>query len=224
MQAAPSAVLITASGGTWNILDPNPADVRLEDIVIGMARTCRFGGQFGWGSAFYSVAEHAMLMTIAGLDAGVLKTRNHALATLLHDASEGYLGDMPTPLKRQIPAYAALERRSQGAILAAFGLPQTSPPAIKDLDRRIVLDEWDHLIGSSAARPATTATVPLGVQPLCLSPQDAFGAFIDAFDFCQDLPRSPMATPPDWPTSLAPIVDAVLTRPTVTADAPSLAL
>jgi hypothetical protein len=36
--------IATYSGGKWYILDPDPADVRIEDIAHALSLVCRYGG------------------------------------------------------------------------------------------------------------------------------------------------------------------------------------
>jgi hypothetical protein len=61
---------------------------------------------------------------------------------LLHDASEAYLGDVSTPLKRLIgPVYAELESRFMRAIASKFGVPMDLFAAVKTEDTRMMLLE-----------------------------------------------------------------------------------
>lgn len=58
----------------------------------------------------------------------------HALAKLLHDAAEAFLGDAVTPLKAALPNYRALEKRVEAVVLARLGLPSE----VKRTDRLLL--------------------------------------------------------------------------------------
>src|SRR5262249_40410739 len=72
-------------------LQPTTAMLRIEDIAQGLAHECRFNGHV---REFYSVAEHCVRVSW-------LVPQAFALEGLLHDASEAYLKDVPSPLKKQ---------------------------------------------------------------------------------------------------------------------------
>lgn len=93
----------TYSGRAFEVLDPDPATICIEDIAHSLALTCRFGGHC---SGHYSVAEHSIRVMYRTSE--LLAQRGHVndilsrrilLAALLHDAAEAYLCDMSSPLK-----------------------------------------------------------------------------------------------------------------------------
>ncbi|MCE6958273.1 hypothetical protein LAZ40_04285 [Cereibacter sphaeroides] len=194
--------LATSLGGMWSILTPHARDVFIEDIAAGISRTCRYAGQVKAGVPFYSVAEHCVLMTRWALDNGMARTREEALAVLLHDASEAFYGDLPTPLKALMPEFKVIEDRAQAVIDAAFGIDRDrlgfSRSELKRLDRSIRLDERAALI----REPALSAGLRLswsddpGLEPTnmridLLEPGQAERAFLDCFCWCcENLPSS----------------------------------
>lgn len=101
----------TRSGNFLDFSDPNPADINLEDIAVALSRAPRFNGHTG---PFYSVAQHSVFV---GRMMG-----NDPIRGYLHDASEAYLADVPTPAKRLMPDYYALEKKVMTAVAAKFGL------------------------------------------------------------------------------------------------------
>lgn len=124
------------SGRRLEILDPSPLDVELDDIAHGIARVARWNGQTR-GSFPFSVAQHCCLVEAiaAEIDPGLgLGAR---LTLLLHDASEYVVGDLVTPLKAALgEPFKAIERRLQGAIFIAFGLPAEPPDELRHLTKR----------------------------------------------------------------------------------------
>ena len=79
-----------ATGLPFWPLDPRPEEVRIEAIAHQLGNLCRFNGAC---KVFYSVAQHSVLVSY-------LVSKRYALAGLLHDAAEAYLGDVIRPLKR----------------------------------------------------------------------------------------------------------------------------
>lgn len=107
--------LQTYSGRMFWPLGPRPEDVHIEDIAHALSHLCRFGGH---ATEFYSVAQHSILVSR-------LVPYEYALAGLLHDAAEAYVGDMVRPLKEAgvLHEYRRIEERVSRAIAERFGLP-----------------------------------------------------------------------------------------------------
>lgn len=102
----------TFSGRKFYPLDPRPEDVFIEDIAHHLTNQCRWAGAV---KSFYSVGLHSMHVSM-------MCHKEHALAGLLHDASEAYLCDMPKPAKLGMPEYQGIEDRLQEVISAALGI------------------------------------------------------------------------------------------------------
>lgn len=117
---------------------PEPQDIDIEDIAHALSMVCRWGGAC---KTFYSVAEHSVHVSTEIKE-------ELALAGLLHDAAEAYLGDIPGPLKAT-PVFEAY-RREEDALLeeifARFKVPGLSPDGWKELH------EVDVRIGATEAR------------------------------------------------------------------------
>ncbi|MGO4302172.1 metal-dependent phosphohydrolase [Cupriavidus sp. RAF12] len=116
--------ILTHSGHYFSYTDLASNVVTIEDIAHGLSNVCRFAGH---SPEFYSVAQHSVLVSY-------LVPAEDALAGLMHDATEAYLGDMPTPLKRLMPAYRELENRLHEDISRRFNLNPVLPPSVKQAD------------------------------------------------------------------------------------------
>lgn len=124
------SVITTASGRHVRFVDPDPDTIVLDDIAGALSRICRFGGHV---STFYSVAQHSVLVAdIVATRGGDRDARRWAL---MHDASEAYLGDVVTPLKRLLGGYAELERQALAVIADRFRLPRRIPDVVLYADR-----------------------------------------------------------------------------------------
>lgn len=125
----------TNSGIAFNPLDPDPKLVNIDDIARGLSHICRFAGQI---DRFYSVAEHSV--HVSRVVEAVGGSLDACRWGLLHDASEAYLGDIPTPIKRtdMFKAYREAEGRFQEVIAQVFGLSALQPELVTQVDRDIV--------------------------------------------------------------------------------------
>ena len=118
------------SGRRLDLLDPSPLDVELADIAHGLARVARWNGQT-FGDHAFSVAQHSLVVE------EIYRRTNDATAdelqmALLHDAPEYVIGDMISPFKAVVGGdYKQVEKRLEGAIHQAFGLPVSTPRDIK---------------------------------------------------------------------------------------------
>jgi hypothetical protein len=121
----------TASGKAFYPLRPRPDDICLTDIAHALGNLCRYGGQC---RAFYSVAEHSVLLSYA-------VPPELAQWALMHDASEAYLIDIPKPLKPFLPQYLDAERRLMELIAARYGLEWPEPETLHEYDTRILHNE-----------------------------------------------------------------------------------
>ncbi len=134
---------MTASGRPFWPLRPRAEDVAIEDIAAHLSNLCRFTGAT---RSFYSVAEHSVRVAWAVESAG--GTPAEVLWALLHDASEAYLHDLPSPLKHQpeMAPYREAERRVQAVICERFGLPLKPPMFVTFYDRVLLRTEQRDLM------------------------------------------------------------------------------
>lgn len=129
-------IIRTYTGVAFDVFNPTPEDVLIEDIAHALSHLCRFGGHT---ARFYSVAEHCLKCT-------EIVPREHQLAALLHDASEAYIVDLPTPLKRILPQYCSIEYGIMELIAEKFGFRYPLHSCIKEADETWLQYEWKNLM------------------------------------------------------------------------------
>lgn len=167
----------TYTGRRFWPLDPRSREIEIADIAHGLAMTCRYGGH---ARRFYSVAEHAVLVS-------QFVPPEYARHGLLHDSAEAYVGDMVRPLKHQpeMDPFRLAEARIEVEVSRRFGLRWTPEAleAVKRVDDRILVDEIRVLM----KRPklytggALRYKRRLGAQVLGLPPDAAEQVFIARF-------------------------------------------
>lgn len=152
LEITPTPSILTSSGMPLSLTYPSWRLIDDRDIAQALSRICRFGGHT---RQFYSVAQHCVL-------ASRLVPREDALAALLHDAPEAYIGDMITPLKALLPGYRAIEQRLWMAIAKRFGIAPVLPESVKRVDLQLMATERrDLLPESSQAWPCLEGIEPL---------------------------------------------------------------
>ena len=134
----------TYSGRKFWPIDPRKEDICIEDIAHSLSLLCRFAGHC---KSFYSVAQHCCLGVMFGGD--MLCTRRNKLNFLLHDASEAYLLDLPTPLK-QSGQFGELYKKYEGKleveIAMKFNLDWPMLPVVREVDTMMLYTERRDLL------------------------------------------------------------------------------
>lgn len=126
----------TFSGQYVNVFEPDPATILIEDIAHALSHQCRFGGHL---STFYTVAQHCC-NTIPWV------SPESSLAALMHDASEAYLMDIPSPIKRRLANYHEIEDRLMRVIANKFGFQWPLAEEVKLADKALLELEWQILV------------------------------------------------------------------------------
>ena len=127
----------TFSGVYINVFNPTEDMINIEDIAHGLSNLCRFGGHL---SEFYSVAQHSVLCS------ELLESREDKLSALMHDASESYILDVPTPIKKKLQNYKEIETNLMNIISNKFGFEFPLSEKIKQADSFMLQWEWERLM------------------------------------------------------------------------------
>ena len=160
----------TASGRPFWPMDPRPEEIFIEDIAHSLAMMCRYAGHC---IHFYSVAEHCCHLHDAASEAA----RAHAL---LHDASEAYIVDVPRPIKPHLVGYREIEARIMSAVWKRFGLSETVPEEVHELDNRILMDERAQNM-SPSSQEWSLRVEPIGITLQYWTPPVAKREFLSRF-------------------------------------------
>jgi len=111
-----------------------PQMIKIYDIAHSLSQICRFTGHT---KEFYSVAQHSVLVCDAQT------TLAEKRAGLLHDATEAYLNDLPSPLKTYVDLgdYKKMEDIFHGVINEKYHVNDGMTPNIKIADLRALFTE-----------------------------------------------------------------------------------
>jgi hypothetical protein len=123
----------TFTGRRFYPADPKSEDVDIIDIAQALGHMTRYNGH----CRFYSVAEHSVAVSR-------LVPEKDALWGLMHDASEAYIADVISPVKRILGRqndYFKLEDGIMKVVTDYLGLPSEMPESVKYADAQICVLE-----------------------------------------------------------------------------------
>lgn len=169
-----TAWIRTYSGARYYPAAPRPEDVRIVDIAHHLSMLCRFTGAV---RRFYSVAEHSVLVSR-------MVHPDLAFQALMHDATEAYINDIASPLKRSwlMWGYRRIERRNWLAIAKWFRLPENLHPDVHAADRAALDAEEAALMYCDPwAADTPQQAILTSAEVRCLAPEIAERAFLDRF-------------------------------------------
>ena len=163
--------ILLLSGEYFDLAEPEACAFQVSDIAHALGNICRFTGHT---QRFYSVAEHSVICSH-------MVPPEDAMAALMHDAAEAFIGDVSSPLKSLLPDYKAVERRVEQAVWSRLGLPLTLPPSVKIADRRALAVEQRVCMGNGDEWGTDEPTDEDCALIRFLSPEDARTAFLDRY-------------------------------------------
>jgi len=177
---------LLASGERFYTEHPELSNYTLGDFAIGLARTCRFNGQYGkYEDDIYSVAQHSVLVDdIVNILFGVPEARPWAI---IHDGPEGIIGDVITPVKKYCPPFYEIEGRLETDMLRRHSV--FVDDRIRDIvhkaDLMACAMEAEELSGIPAVEwglPTVTVTIRQMYPDFrCWRPREAKERFIERF-------------------------------------------
>ncbi len=152
----------TYTGKRFNLLNPKASDIDIVDIAHALSRICRFTGH----CEHYSVAQHSVIVSqhVAG---------GNALAGLMHDAHEAYVGDVSSPMKRAIVERmleaggtydTSIETDIIIAIRDRFCIGSVDGQSVKQADLRALMTEARDIMGGQRGGDWGVDAIPLPIR------------------------------------------------------------
>lgn len=157
-----------------------PEDVKasvfcIEDIAHALSNLCRFGGHC---TSFYTVAQHSVLVAdIVRRNGGTFEQQ---LWALMHDATEAYMVDVPTPVKVILKGYKEKEDEVMDEIARQLKLPPGGMPSIvKEADGIALVTEASQLVAGDVTQwEAFKLFKPIDQKIHALNPENAERLFL----------------------------------------------
>lgn len=168
----------TYSGFRFTPTIPNINSIVIQDIAHALSMQCRFSGHC---NKFYSVAQHSVLVSY-------VCDFKDALHGLMHDASEAYMHDLVTPLKKSgmFEAYIKYEKQLQEVIYDKFELSNIEPESVKVADSIILATEARDLMAPLRVDwPRLKQPLPMFIIPV--SQEEAKKMFLERFYELKDM-------------------------------------
>lgn len=122
------------SGVYVNVFNPNPEHLLIDDIAHALSFMPRWGGHI---EHWYSVADHC----IAGC--ANFENDKDKYDFLMHDASEAYLMDIVSPVKKMLSNYYEIEDKLMTVLSQKFGFEYPLTEKCKYMDSNMLKAEWD---------------------------------------------------------------------------------
>lgn len=158
---SPKDCIRTNSGIYMNVFEPTLDMIDINDIAHVLSNLPRFGGHL---DRFYSVAQHSVMCAMR------VKSIEDKRAALLHDASEAYMLDIPTPIKAKLPDYKFYENNLMLKIAEKFDFEFPLSKEVKRADEEMLHLEWENLV--------------INKHKIfkCVTPEEAKQQFLEAYN------------------------------------------
>ncbi len=150
---------------------PHVDMIDLNDIAHSLSMMCRYNGHV---YKHYSIAQHCVL-------ASRLVPKRLALAALMHDAAEAYMGDMVSPLKKRIPKFKEIESRIEKIIEQKFNfyVSEEDKKLIKKVDDILYVTEIRDLKGFKSESKSDIIPMNKKIHPW--KQNQAYWSFINRY-------------------------------------------
>lgn len=167
-----SASIETYDGSLFNLDPTDLSGVNIGNLAHALSGVNRFNSHT---NRMYSVGEHSVHVA-------ALLPMELQLVGLLHDGSEAFIQDIPSPFKQFLPDYAHMERVIQDKVWRAFDIDpdwvDSIYPEVKRVDSMLCQVEATQLLHSKGAGWAVNHGHP-GI--FCLAPEATETLFLAAF-------------------------------------------
>lgn len=122
-------------------MDARPEDIEIADIAHSLANVNRYNGHT---PVPYSVAQHSVYVSMEC-------DPEDDFDGLMHDATEGYIGDMISPIKKFLPEFRTVEDNLFAVMSRKFWLNPIIPESVKRADLTVLAAESRDLFPKKPA-------------------------------------------------------------------------
>lgn len=175
------ATITTHSGRNVNIANPDPETIDIGDIAHALTFLCRGGGHTEF---FFPVARHCVYCAREAEARDC--SREVVLACLLHDASEAYMVDLPSPIKDGLfPEYRSYENRLLDCIYKKFigrSLTKDELAKVDEIDHALLKYDLRHLLNMDVELPQIHIELKYEFEPFEKSKADYMEIFSEFAD------------------------------------------
>lgn len=132
--------ITTNSGRKFYPFNPKVEDVHHDDIIHSLCHKCRWNGHV---NRIYTVGAHSIMVYHMVKRLG--GSLDQQLQALMHDASEAYCVDMPSPLKKGFPDFIEMEDRISKVIAEKYKYHHKMYDLVALADRAALIVEAKEL-------------------------------------------------------------------------------
>ena len=157
--------ITTYTGKHFDPTHPDKNLICIEDIAHALSLLCRGNGHV---RTFFSVGQHCILCAKEAEARGY--SGRLILASLLHDASECYLSDVPRPFKKTLTGYKEQEKNLLDLIYQKYlGSPLNAKEEqlLKEIDDDMLWFDLTYLLNEpqSEKKPEVHISIDYKVRP-----------------------------------------------------------
>lgn len=132
---APPNSIRTFSGRYLDLRNPKADQICLYDIAHGLKNEVRFAGQ--------TLVRDTVLSHSVRVFRHIEGSNKELRTALLHDATEAFIKDIPSPLKKLLPNYIEMEKRIWLVIAEKYDLYSELTVQIKEADAADLNMVWE---------------------------------------------------------------------------------
>jgi 5'-deoxynucleotidase YfbR-like HD superfamily hydrolase len=150
----------TYTGGKLYFFHPEKSNINIEDIAHSLSLICRFNGAT---EKFYSVAQHSVFVADKVKENG--GTKEEIYSALMHDSSEAFISDVPSPFKKFFPGFKQAETRMEKFLANKFQFKFPYAQIVKDYDLIALSTEMRDLMKVSDSKLLKVKPTKENIKP-----------------------------------------------------------
>ena len=154
--------ITTYTGKHFDPINPDINQIDITDIAHALSLICRGNGQV---KSFFSVGQHCINAAREAIARGY--SNRVVLASLLHDAGESYLSDVPRPLKPSMPEYVRTEEHLLDFIYEKYlgsKLDEEEKLLVKSIDNDLLYYDLKELLNECSSDAAPKLSISLNYE------------------------------------------------------------